>query len=130
MPLTVTKAVSAIEEMPRMSRELGAASTNHRVAAGGIERVAHQDGDVAHTHGKDGGGIDHFSTKVTQLGGFVVREFVDGERRGDNSRIGRHKTIDIGPDFEHFCSESGGEDGGCVVRSATAKIGGAAAFYV
>ena len=26
MPLTVTKAVSAIEEMPRMSRELGAAS--------------------------------------------------------------------------------------------------------
>ena len=85
------------------------------MATGGIERVAHQDGDVAHTHGKDGGGIDDFGTKVTQLGGFVVREFVNGERRGDDSWIGRHEAIDIGPDFEHICSESCGEDGGGVV---------------
>ena len=105
-------------------------AANDGVPAAGVEGVAHQNGNVAHTHGEDGGGIDYFRAEVAQFGGFVVRKFVDREGGGDDAGIGGHETVDIGPDFEHFGTEGGGKNGGRVVRTAATEVGGAAAFDI
>ena len=105
-------------------------AANDSMFAVGIEGVAHQNGNVAHTHRKDGGGIDYLRSEVAQFGGFVVRKFVDREGSGDDAGIGGHEPVDIGPDFEHFGTEGGGKNGRSVVRTAATEVGGAAVLDI
>ena len=112
------------------ARAGGGISTNDGMFAVRVEGVAHQNGNVAHTHGEDGGGIDDLRSEVAQFGGFVVRKFVDREGSGDDAGIGGHETVDIGPDFEHFGTEGGGKNGRSVVRTAATEIGGATALDI
>ena len=97
---------------------------NDSVATGGVERVAHEDGDTRLAHREDGGGIDDFSPEVAQFCRLIVGEFVDGESRGNDSWVGCHESINICPNLQHLSTECCSNDGSGVVRASTSEVGG------
>ena len=74
-------------------------------------------------HGEDGRRVDDLRTKVTELHGFNERELVDDVGRIDDTRVGGHETIDIGPNLEHVGIKGGCDDGGRIVRTASSQVG-------
>ena len=103
---------------------------NHRVASGGVERVAHKDGNTGLAHGENGGWINDFCSEITQFCGFFVGEFVDGESRWNHSWIGSHKSINICPNFQNLCSECSRNDGSRVVRTSSSEISGVSCLCI
>ena len=96
----------------------------------GVEGVLHTNGNILHANGIDGGGIYNFRSEVAELHGLHIRQFVDGIGRLDDSRVGSHETIHVGPNFEYIGIESCRDDGSRVVATSASKVGGFAAIAV
>ena len=96
----------------------------------GVERVLDEDRDILLAYGIDGGRIDHFRTEIAKLHGLHITQFVDGVSGVDDPWVSSHETIHICPDLQHLRIKDGCQYAGCVVRSATAEIGGLAAFSI
>ena len=96
----------------------------------GVEGILDPDGYVLDADGIDGGGIYHLGTKVAKLHGLGVGKFVDDIGRADDTRVGGHEAVHIGPYLQSRGIQSCRYDGGGVVATATTKVGDLAALYV
>ena len=74
-------------------------------------------------HGEDGRGVDDLGTEVAKFHGLDERELVDDIGRIDDTRVGGHEAIDVGPDFEHVSIQGGSNDGCGIVRATTSEVG-------
>ena len=88
----------------------------------GIERIADTDRNILVINGEDRRRIDHLCTEVTQLGCFGKGQVIDHISRVNHTRIGRHKSIDIGPDLQHIGIESCRHDSRRVVRATATEV--------
>ncbi|CDB12074.1 unknown [Bacteroides sp. CAG:633] len=89
----------------------------------GIESVLYQDRNVLVADGVDGRRIDYLGTEVTKFGSFHVAQLLDGVGSGDDTRIGGHEAVHIGPDFQTVGIERSGHNGCRVVRTSAAQVG-------
>ena len=96
----------------------------------GVEGILDADGDILHADGIDGGRIDHLGTEIAQLHCLYVTQFINYVSVGDNSWVGRHETIHIGPYLEHVGIQCCSDDAGRVVTSAPSQVGDFAAFRI
>ena len=72
--------------------------------------------------------MQNFRAKVSQLGGFAVRNFRNGAGLGDQSRIGGDDAIHVGPD-NHFVGVHGrAQNRRGIIGTAAAKSGELAIF--
>ena len=96
----------------------------------GVEGVLDEDGDVLDADGIDGGRVDHLGAEVAELHRFDVTELRDDIGSGDDTRVGGHESIDVGPDLENAGIEGCCDDAGGVVRTATTEVGDLTTFGV
>ena len=95
-----------------------------------MEGVLDVDGNVLAVDGIDGRGVDDLRAEVAEFRGLGVGEFVDGIGVGNDARVGGHEAVHVGPDFKSFGIERSGEEGGGIVRTAAAEVGGHAGSAV
>ena len=89
-----------------------------------IECVLDADGDVLHADGIDGRGIDDLCAEIAKLHRLYIAKFVYGVGSLDDTRIGGHESVYVGPDLKNVCIEGCSNDGSRIVRSATSEICG------
>ena len=95
-----------------------------------IEGVLYLDRDVLDANRIDGWRIDNLGTEVAQLHGLDIAQLIDGIGCLDDTGVGRHKAIDVGPYLQDLRIEGCSNDGCCIVRAATTEVGGLARILV
>ena len=88
-----------------------------------VERILDEDRYILVKYRIDGGRVDDLRPEVTELHRLGKREVLDDIGGVDNPRVGRHKAVDIGPDFELRGTERRSQDGCRVVRPTPAEVG-------
>ena len=96
----------------------------------GVEGILDDDGDVLVEHREDCRRIDDLRTEVAKLHGLDEREFVDDVSRIDDTWIGSHEAIDIGPYFKHVGIQSSSNNRSSIVRTATSQVSHFASFGI
>ena len=118
-----TGVVDRGDSLDRLVAPLHPLAGDERARRFGVEGVLDQDGDVAVVDREDRGRIDHLRAEVAQLHRLFEAQPVDDIGIADDARVGRHETVDVGPDFERLGVQRGGDECGGVVRSAAPQIG-------
>ena len=96
----------------------------------GVEGIFNVNGYVLLTNGVNGGRIYHLGSEVAKFHRLGIGQVVDGIGRGNDARVGREETVDVGPDFQTFGTECSGHNSSRVVRATTSEIGGHAGLQV
>ncbi len=69
-------------------------------------------------------GMQDFRSEIRQFGGFIEADALDGLGVGTEARVGGHHAFDVGPDFDAGGVKRGADNGGGIVRPASAERGG------
>ena len=96
----------------------------------GIEGILDEYGDMLDTHGIDGGRIYHLGTEVAEFHSLHITEFGNHIGCTDDTWVGRHEAIHIGPYLQHTGIQYCSDDAGCVVATASAQIGHLTAYGI
>ena len=67
--------------------------------------------------------INHLRTEVTKLHRLYITQFGNGISGADDTWVGGHKSVHIGPDFQHIGIQCRGNDRSGIVRTAPSQIG-------
>ena len=87
------------------------------------ESVEDTDGDILRAHGIYSRWIDYFGTKVAELSGFYIAETLNGICLWNKTRVSGHEAVDIRPNLQYLCSQSGSQDRSGIVASAASEVG-------
>ena len=96
----------------------------------GVERIANTDRNILVIDRENRRRIDNLCSEVTQLGSLGKCQMINDVGRINHARIGRHKSIDIGPNLQQICIESRCYDSGRIVRTATTEVGHVATIAI
>src|SRR5437660_6999823 len=94
---------------------------NFRAGAFRIARVQNPDRNVLTPCRQQGGGMKNLRAEVSQLGGFIKTHSSDASRLRTWIWIGRHHTINVRPNLDPGCVQSGAHDSGAEIRTPAAK---------
>ena len=86
----------------------------------GREAVANPDGHAGGGDRAQGVRVQHFRAEVGELGGFVVGNFRDGARFGNQARVGGLHAVHVGPDDGFVRAERSAQNRGGIVGAAAA----------
>jgi len=81
-------------------------------------------------NGIDGRRIHHLRTKVAKFGSLHITQFVDRVGTADDTRVGRHEAIHIGPYLQAVGLQCGSNNCSRVVRPTPSEIGHFACIFV
>src|SRR5579883_2360144 len=90
------------------------------------ETVFAPEGNLLFDQRSEGAGVQHFGAVVRELGGFRVSDLIEDGGIGDQSRIGGHNAVDIGPDPKLARIQAGGKNGCRKVGAAASQSSRAA----
>ena len=74
------------------------------------------------TYGIDSRRINHLCTEVTKFGRFYITQFRNGISSWNDTRVSRHKSVYIGPDFQTCRIQSRSNNGSRIVRATTSEV--------
>ena len=89
----------------------------------GVEGILDADGYIFVINRKNGRRINHLGSKITEFHGFHITQVINHISIVDHFRIGRHKTVHIGPDLQDGSIEFRGQNRSCVIGATPANVG-------
>ena len=88
-----------------------------------IECILYQDRNISMTSRIDSRWIYNLCTKVTKFHSFHITQLIDDIRITDDTRVCGHETVHICPNFQHIGLQSSCNNGSCIIRATTTKVG-------
>ena len=88
-----------------------------------IECILYQNRNVFMAYRINGRRINHLSSEVTQLHCFHITQFGNRICSTDDTGVGSHKTIHIGPYLQNIRIQSRSQNRSCIIRTSTSQIG-------
>ncbi len=67
--------------------------------------------------------MENFGAEIGEFGGFVVGNFRDGARFGNEARVGGLDAVDVGPNDGFLGVQGGAENGRGIIRAAATERG-------
>ena len=89
--------------------------TDQRARGSRVEGVLDDDRYILMIYREDCWRVDDLCTEVAELHSLDKRQLVDDVSIVDDTRVGCHEAIDIGPYLEHLCLKGSSHDGSGIV---------------
>ena len=87
-----------------------------------VECILYYNRNILVTYGIDSRRINHLCTEVTKFGRFYITQFRNGISSWNDTRVSRHKSVYIGPDFQTCRIQSRSNNGSRIVRATTSEV--------